>query len=307
MPSCINDNTKKYNGTEKSLDRFEFIQNKFEPGLKGLGYTASSEPINKLMIGKDNEIYIVTQLNNNSKRWKKVKSLESLFDDLPEEFFVTAYKPVTKEIENETGLEEKFGGEIPFFVKGEVWPSKDEYHMTFFCQLKDPRKNDNMLYRVFVMLDDSGFQEDYWITKIELSPENIKNQIIIKKPEYSDEIKNNTYFNEEIFEPYEIKKWNKFTELSSFKKIREYYHVPDYIYKNNNELYNRLERIYLDSSNYPTPGVKVGGTPISTQDQEAVLPYDFLQLEYETFIPYMWGDVGIAHISEDCELTWDCC
>ena len=95
--------------------------------------------------------------------------------------------------------------------------------------------------------------------------------------------------------------------LSSFTKIREYYHIPEYIYKNNNELDNRLERIYFDSSNYPTPGVKVGGTPISTQDQETVLPYDFLQLEYESYIPYMWGDAGIAHISEDCELIWDCC
>jgi hypothetical protein len=259
------------------------------------------------MIGKDKNIYIVTQLNNNAKRWKKITEIKDLFDNLPEQYYTTAYKPVTKKIKKESGLEEKFGGEIPFFVKGELWPSKDEYHMTFFCQLKDPRKKDNMLYRVFIMLDDEGIQEDYWITKIELSPENIKNQIIIKKPEYNDEIKNNKYFKEEKFESFEIQKWNRYTELAPFKKIREYYHIPEYIYKNNNELYNEIEREYMDCSNYPAAGVKVGGTPISTQDQDVVLEYDFLQLEYETYIPYMWGDAGIAHISENCEFTWDCC
>jgi hypothetical protein len=293
MPLCINDNSKKYTGNEKSP--------------LGLGYTAFAEPVNKLMIGKDSQVYIVNQMNNNKKRWKKVLDIVELFNNLPAQYYNTAYKPNTKQLKNETGLEEKFGGEIPFFVKGEVWPSIGEYHMTFFCQLKDPRKKDNMLYRVFVMIDDEGIQEDYWINKIELSPENIKNQIIIKKPDYSDEIKNNRYFQEEKFEPFEIKKWNQFTELASFNKIREFYHIPDYVFKNNNELYNKVEREYFDCSNHPSSGVKVGGTPVSTQDQDAVLPYDFLQIEYETYIPYMWGDCGIAHISEDCKFTWDCC
>jgi uncharacterized protein YwqG len=293
MPLCTNDNTKKYTGKETSP--------------LGLGYTASVEPINKLMIGKDDQVYIVTQLTNITKRWKKVTDIGQLFDNLPEQYYTKAYLPITEEIENETGLEEKFGGEIPFFVKGEVWPSTEDYHMTFFCQLKDPRKKDNMLYRIFVLLDDSGIQEDYWITKIELSPENIKNQIIVKKPEYIEEIKSSEYFCEEKFEPFEIKKWSSHSELSSFNKIKEYYHIPDYVYKNNNDLYNKLESEYNDHSRHPAPGVKVGGTPISTQDQDTVLSYDFLQIEYESYIPYMWGDCGVAHVSEDCQLTWDCC
>jgi uncharacterized protein YwqG len=292
MPTCINDSNKKYNGSEKTP--------------LGVGYSASAEPLNKIMIGKDDNFYIVTQTNNN-KRWKKIKDCENLLENLPNEMYIPYFKPNVKLIQNETGLEEKFGGNKPFFVKGEVWPSKDEYHMTFFCQLKDPRKKDNMLYRVFVMLDDDGIQEDFWINKIELTPENIKNQIIIEKPKYSEEIKNNKYFNEEVFDAYEIIGWNKGDELKSFETIRKYYGIPPYQYKNNNRIYNKLEEIYHELSLSASPGVKVGGTPLSTQDQEQVQDYDFLQLEYENYIPYMWGDCGIAHVSEDCQFTWDCC
>lgn len=30
-------------------------------------------------------------------------------------------------------------------------------------------------------------------------------------------------------------------------------------------------------------------------------------LSYAQYINYSWGDAGIAHISEDCHLVWDCC
>ena len=45
MPFCHNDTSKKYTRNEKSP--------------LGLGYTASVEPINKILIGKDNDYYIV--------------------------------------------------------------------------------------------------------------------------------------------------------------------------------------------------------------------------------------------------------
>ena len=164
MPFCHNDTSKKYTGNEKSP--------------LGLGYTALVEPVNKIQIGKDNNYYIVKQYNNNLKRWKKINDFSILFNDLPKEYFTDAYKPITKSITKETGLEEKFGGEIPFFIKGEKWPSKNEYNMTFFCQFKDPRKKDNILYRVFINIDEPyGICDDYWINKIELSPQNTKKQI----------------------------------------------------------------------------------------------------------------------------------
>ena len=43
--------------------------------------------------------------------------------------------------------------------------------------------------------------------------------------------------------------------------------------------YNDFSEAYYESENAPIGGVKVGGTPLSTQDQEAVQSYDFLQIE----------------------------
>lgn len=295
MPFCHNNTNKKYTGNEKSP--------------LGLGYTASVEPVNKIQIGKDNNYYIVNQYNNNLKKWKKINDFSKLFIDLPKEYFTDAYKPITKSITKESGLEEKFGGEIPFFIKDEKWPSSNEYNMTFFCQFKDPRKKDNILYRVFINIDEPyGLCENYWINKIELSSQNIKKQIIIKKPEYSDEIKKNIELElENNFKPFEIIEWKKNSEIKSFSEIKKYFNIPDYDYNNNNKEYEKLEEEYRNSPNYPDYGVKIGGTPVSTQDQNSVLKYDLLQLSYEQYINYSWGDAGIAHVSEDCHLIWDCC
>lgn len=179
--------------------------------------------------------------------------------------------------------------------------------MTFFGQLKDTRKNDNMLYRIFLMIDDDGIVDEYWINKIELSEENIKNQVIIKKPKYDDEKLKDKWFEPEIFDAYEIKGWTKYRELLDLDRIREYFHIPDYKYQEDNTLYDNFNEAYNNSTFKPACGIKVGGTPISTQDQSSVLNYDFLQIEEANYLPYRWGDCGIAHISDKCKLIWDCC
>ena len=291
MPVCINDNNKNYSGKEKSP--------------LGLGYSATNEPLNKIMLGKDNECYIVKLVKSTGEhKWSKINDLEDFFNNLPEEYYNKGYIPKCSKINEETGLEEKFGGKYPFFVKGEKWPSKGNYHMTFFCQLKDPRKNDNILYRVFILIDDNDINDDFWITKIELNDENIKNQVLIKKPKYPDEFFDR-YSKEEIFEPYQINSWKVFNDIKNYNYLRQHFCIPDYIYQGNNTLYNKFSDAY--HSNGPKPGIKVGGTPLSTQDQEFVQSFDFLQIEYSTVLPYMWGDVGIAHVSDDCDFTWDCC
>lgn len=96
-------------------------------------------------------------------------------------------------------------------------------------------------------------------------------------------------------------------EIKSFSEINKYFNIPDYDYNNNNKEYEKLEEEYRNSPNYPDYGVKIGGTPMATQSQDAVLEYDLLQLSYAQYINYSWGDAGIAHISEDCHLVWDCC
>ena len=288
MPICINNPNKYFKGNEKSP--------------LGLGYSAASETNNKIMKGNDNNYYIV---KNN--RWYKINNYKKLFQTIPDDCYNYAYKPKVKKIETETGKEEKFGGRYPFFVKGEVWPSKEEYHMTFFCQFKDPSNpSSNYLYRVFLMIDDDGIIDNYWINKIELNENNLNNQILLEKPEYSEEIKKNEYFNEEKFEPYQIISWTKFKEMKLFEEIRKYFSVSEYIYGQDNELYNKLEKAYYKLHS-PSPGIKVRGTPLSTQDQEQVQDYNLLQIEFEYFMPYMFGDAGIGHVSDECEFTWDCC
>jgi sulfur relay (sulfurtransferase) DsrF/TusC family protein len=55
--------------------------------------------------------------------------------------------------------------------------------MAFFCQLQDPRYSDNILYRVFIAVDNDYECENYYISKIELNKENLKKQTIIHKTE----------------------------------------------------------------------------------------------------------------------------
>jgi hypothetical protein len=158
---------------------------------------------------------------------KKVIEKEIDFNNLPNDCYINAYIPKCIKIEDtiNNSLKEKFGGKYPFFVKGEKWPiDQDGIPMVFCCQFKDPRKKDNILYRVFINIDEPyGICEDCWINKIEMSPQNIKKQIIIKKPEYSEQIKKKIELEhielENIFKPFEIIEWKKNSEIKSFSKI----------------------------------------------------------------------------------------
>jgi hypothetical protein len=55
MPSCKNDPSKKYIGTE--------------PSPKGLGFCAHAEKLNTIKKGKDNQMWIVAEDKNKTKRW----------------------------------------------------------------------------------------------------------------------------------------------------------------------------------------------------------------------------------------------
>jgi hypothetical protein len=136
MPKCLNDETKYYKGNE--------------PSPKGLGYSAGEEEVGEIMIGKDGNNWIVSQTKT-CKKWVKVdnekKSKKKVidFDNLDENDYINAYLPDVseKEITDETGLEEKFGGTKPFFIEGESWPLiNTEEPMKLLIQFKDPRKKD---------------------------------------------------------------------------------------------------------------------------------------------------------------------
>ena len=57
MPTCKNDPSKKYKGTE--------------PSPKGLGWCAHGEKEGKVRKGKDGNQWIVKKVKNGSKRWMK--------------------------------------------------------------------------------------------------------------------------------------------------------------------------------------------------------------------------------------------
>ena len=221
------------------------------------------------------------------------------FNNLPPSCYVSAFTPKTTKIDigKETGLEEKFGGKVPFFIEGEEWPlSPSGAPMSFFCQLKDLRKNDNILYRVFIYIGEYSDYCDFFISKIELNKENVKNQI---KLELSDS-------KTESFDAHKITGWNHHYELRTqdfiLKELDiniDYYHVN----------YQIMNDSYYNNKFAPHSRIKVGGTPCFTQsfDEKMVETYSFLQLTEQSILPHGWGDSGIGHISEDCKLYMDCC
>jgi len=49
------------------------------------------------------------------------------------------------------------------------------------------------------------------------------------------------------------------------------------------------------------------GTPVYTQYVRDIEKYPkLLQIKESIELPYSWGDCGIAHISENLNLDWDC-
>ena len=272
MPKCSNDNTKSYTGNE--------------PSPKGLGFSASGEDVGKIMVGLDGSNWIVSQTKT-CKKWVKVNNeitskkrstktktkKDSLdFDNMEEDCYTYTYLPDVDENEliNETGLEEKFGGSKPFFIEGETWPLfNEDSKMYFLCQFKDPRKEDNILFRVFSTIeeDDEDTEENlqeknyatFKIFPIELSEENLKKQIFLDPPLFKNEYKS-----------YLIKRWNPLKELRHVSYI-----INKYSLKFEEKYFNE----YFTSKYLPSKETKLGGTHILMGTLGNILGEDnFLQL-----------------------------
>jgi len=134
-------------------------------------------------------------------------------NNLSNHSYTISHIPIIKKFdygEMETGLEEKFGGSKPFFTIGESWPNNDGIPMKFYCQFTVPNKLNNYLYRIFIQLNNDKF----FIDKIELTEDNLKNQIIIEKPQICD----NTYKEHNAYyEPFRIIHWNKINDIKTFE------------------------------------------------------------------------------------------
>ena len=302
MPKCLNDESKYYKGDE--------------PSPKGLGYSASSEEEGTTMTGKDGSNWIVIQTKT-CKKWVKVDNEKKCkkkvidFNDLTDDCFIDSYVPDVskKEITNETGLEEKFGGSKPFFIEGECWPLiNNKQPMKLVCQFKDPRKKDNILYRIFSNIDESyEYDEDddendcfddeeFKVLPIELNEENLKKQIILESPTFKKPYKG-----------YIIKKWSILSEFKSLYYILDKYGHTKKDKYGSVEIPDKYHDNYYESRYAPSTSIKIGGTPFYCQsmckkDQKEV----FLQLSESEFLPYGWGDAGVAHVDEQGYLYWDC-
>ena len=208
------------------------------------------------------------------KSWDKFD-----FGKLPEDCYTIAYIPECEKITKETGLEEKFGGSVPFFIEGDEYPED----MTFLCQFKDPRSTDNIMYQVFIEEDCV----DYKIKKINFDKDTIKKQLIIKNdPELE-------------LKPFKVKSWTQIKELTTFDKLRKKFNFSA-------EIETILWDKYFDHELSPNQNIKVGGTPMSCQ----AVNYDemnLLQISRMNILDFEWGDSGIANISTKLELEWDCC
>ena len=220
------------------------------------------------------------------------KSFYSLdLSELGPEFYVDVYYPKAVAISesDETGIEEKFGGQKPFFVNGESWPVSpgDNIPMKFICQYIDPRNDTKIMTRIFIPEDDD--LENAKILKIEFNETNLANQLIISPP--CEDI---------TFNGYEIKEWIKDKELKSYEHI-----------KNNLNININFYPLYEENQYFPSFGTKIGGTHQFTQlsdyDDDDFENLFVMQITGGKYVEWSYGDSGIVHILNDDTIIGDCC
>jgi len=274
MPKCINDETKSYTGNEPSPNGYGYSASNLEPGRKLKGTDGNVWCVKKTIKGNRWFNNIFKKIGFNNKSWHDFD-----FAKLPDDCYTYAYIPICEKMtEPENGLEEKFGGSYPYLTKDSAY---DINGFTFLCQFKDPRSEEDDMYQVFVSEDCM----DHKIRKIKLDKEAIEKQ-------YKFDI-----FSE--LEPYKIIGWNKIKELKSFDKLKKKFNFPK-------DIESILWDNYLNHELTPSERIKVGGTPVSCQGGNYD-DMDLLQLSPDYFLNFEWGDAGIAHVSADLILEWDCC
>jgi len=239
------------------------------------------------------------------------EKLLKLIDKYSKSYETQAYIPKVRKIQfdDETGLEEKFGGRLPFLLKSEKWPiDSNGVPMEFIFQFCDPRTtNNNILYRFFLPFEDNNktpsIDNNARLLSVKITNIVVKNQNKNIKPPP----------NTVIYDPYEITDWEMKTELASWSTFYKISEINKYVkkqYKRKKQelffMYNF--EIYEKNKQYEHlyNVIKVGGTPRSTQLEEYVQDMDFVQLSKTYYQPISWGDAGIAHIGKDGKYHWDC-
>jgi len=308
MPKCLNNINKSYKGTENSPLGIGYCSNSEEAGTIKIGkdgkewivkQTKSSKRWTKINStntrsavfvedSSDEDAKSKKNLKTNNNKSIKDESTDEIeidlsnvnFDNFPPSFYKDVYFPKIIKLLEETGLEEKFGGKIPFFIDGEEWPKKDNIYMTFLCQFCDPLRNNNILYRIFISNDDYTIE----LKKIDFSDKNKEKQIIIKNNNVS-------------LESFKIDGWDKKIELLSYNHILKKLNLLNC---------EDLDNKYFSSEFTPSYGIKIAGSPRFTQGEPRNSEnYDFIQLTQSKFLNFEWGDSGICHITRVGQYYFD--
>jgi len=267
---CLNDRTKKYN--------------EYESTPRGYGYSATAEKINTIMKGTDNNYYYVidTKLH---QRWKRIS-----FDDVKINCLNNVLYPayIMQNTEEETGLEDKFGGKVPFFIQGEEWPETNGIPMVFICQFTIPHEKYGILFRLFLPIDDENKNkiENMRVSKVSFNKETIKRQI---------HIQNNT---KTIF-PIHLIQWKLSHEFIQYDDLCNKLNIPEEV-MNDERIYNN----YFCYSLSPKDGIKLYGTGVFC-NRHKESKKRLLQLTESKLFPYKYHNADVIHIYDDLTFYYD--
>lgn len=213
--------------------------------------------------------------------------------NIPAEEFITTYIPSVTylTVPNENGLEQKYGGRVPFFVEGDTWPHAQRPNgkvepMVFVAQFIDPRSDKNELTQIFMPNPDDIdlSQERAYIRKINL--DQPLRQIRIESPirkNLAQPPQTPGFFSEWIVEkeaPYSVVEKYARAALAAFPDLSK--EERDQSIRDTIDDYNELV----------TPIFKVGGVGFSANGN------DYIR-DYNNILEGTWKNVDYLHLGAD--------
>ena len=210
----------------------------------------------------------------------------------------------------ETGLEQKYGGSVPLFVEGDVWPTErmldlnsiTNRPLAFVAQFIDPRGNPHRFIRIFLRdaenVDDGDGVEgagrrDAYIMSVDLS--RPYQQIII--PEPYDTPNAGMIENPILISGWQIKgELNSEDAQSVFDRLEA--KVPPEVRSAKNRTRPLMDEV--SDATRPYEEFKVGGLGNSCQG------IDYTG-DYQNVYANKWGDFGSLHIDATGKVWGDMC
>jgi len=310
-------------------------------GLDFIGFQFSKS----IRIGmrlRDNRVLALSRIILKNKWDTIIKKYQEKYDlkDFPESlltstYIISKFESMTQKEENELYKTEPFknkiGGQIPFFMEGEIWPScknqKCKRVMSFYGQFRDPSKKMGSI-RIFFCPDMTNkihpaFNNEYLTdTKMDyVSIVQIDTSVI--------PIKINPPQNTRLIDCFKITGWGLTHEIQCPSNIvqiliDEFKKEHNLLYKYGNKEYTEYETLiiddleelvfhYFDNLDYnlkntknlqPYMGIKFHGTPYSNQYNFPNLQLGFTQNNNVDIFPNLNGCVQIYKFNNNLEYSF---